>query len=289
MIRVVSWRSNSSVAFPWMWSAAFGWWSMVTMTIGSVVFQCVAALMMTLGLDRCSITPWIQLLHKTIRSSHLMLILIKIVSGINFWTMPATLCSTTSLATLLACRNARTKKWMSPEGDAKISWIRYIVYDFWESFPRSWGPTCCMLAGWFLGIHWCSWFWWNFAAFRSSLCLLCRGATRGALAAATRLWFCSAHDISQLFFKFHFCRYLCCIATFKVACALSWSSDYMNERNISWILFRQLDHFGHEPEVIFLLGHWNNEGLGCTKRMAVPEIHEALMQIPGCSGFGRHE
>ena len=49
----------------------------------------------------------------------------------------------------------------------------------------------------------------------------------------------------------------------------------MNDRNISWILFRQLDHFGHEPEVIFLLGHWNNEGLGCTKRMAVPEIHEA--------------
>jgi len=42
-----------------------------------------------------------------------------------------------------------------------------------------------------------------------------------------------------------------------------------------------------QPEVIFLLGHWNNEGLGCTKRMAVPEIHEALMQIPGCSGFGR--
>lgn len=82
---------------------------------------------------------------------------------------------------------------------------------------------------------------------------------------------------------------LCGIAIFKIACALSWSSDYVNERHISWILFRQLDHFGHEPEVIFLLGHWNNEGLGCTKRMAVPEIHEALMQIPGCSGFGRHE
>ena len=91
------------------------------------------------------------------------------------------------------------------------------------------------------------------------------------------------------FLKFHFCRYLCGIAIFKIACALSWSSDYMNTRHISWILFRQLDHFGHEPEVIFLLGHWNNEGLGCTKRMAVPEIHEALMQIPGCSGFGRHE
>ena len=148
MIRVVSWRSNSSVAFPWMSSAAFGWWSMVTMTIGSAVFQCVAALMMTLGLDRCSITPWIQLLHKTIRSSHLMLILIKIVSGINSWTMPATLCSTTSLATLLACRSARTKKMNVFRGDSKISWIKYIVYDFWESFPRSWGPTCwCLQVG----------------------------------------------------------------------------------------------------------------------------------------------
>ena len=44
-----------------------------------------------------------------------------------------------------------------------------------------------------------------------------------------------------------------------------------------------------QPEVIFLLGHWNNEGLGCTKRMSVPEIHETLMQIPGCSGFGRRK
>ena len=65
----------------------------------------------------------------------------------------------------------------------------------------------------------------------------------------------------------------------------------MNElqRHISWIFFFQLERFGHQCEVIFLLGHWNNEGLGCTKRMAVPEIHEALMQIPGCSGFGRHK
>lgn len=42
-----------------------------------------------------------------------------------------------------------------------------------------------------------------------------------------------------------------------------------------------------QPEVIFLLGHWNHEGLGCSKRMSVPEIRAALLQIPGCSGFGR--
>jgi hypothetical protein len=40
-------------------------------------------------------------------------------------------------------------------------------------------------------------------------------------------------------------------------------------------------------KVIFLLGHWNHEGLGCSKRMSVPEIRAALLQIPGCSGFGR--
>ncbi|CAK9068800.1 unnamed protein product [Durusdinium trenchii] len=42
-----------------------------------------------------------------------------------------------------------------------------------------------------------------------------------------------------------------------------------------------------QPEVIFLLGHWNNEGLGCSQGMSVPEIHSTLMQIPGCSAFGR--
>ena len=40
-------------------------------------------------------------------------------------------------------------------------------------------------------------------------------------------------------------------------------------------------------KVIFLLGHWNHEGLGCGKQMSVPEIRAALLQIPGCSGFGR--
>ena len=44
-----------------------------------------------------------------------------------------------------------------------------------------------------------------------------------------------------------------------------------------------------QPQVIFLLGHWNNEGLGCSEHMAVPEIHAALLQIPGCASFGRWE
>ena len=40
-----------------------------------------------------------------------------------------------------------------------------------------------------------------------------------------------------------------------------------------------------KPEVIFLLGHWNSAGLGCSKSMSVPAIHETLLTLPGCADF----
>mmetsp|Transcript_55870 Transcript_55870/g.130498 ORF Transcript_55870/g.130498 Transcript_55870/m.130498 type:complete len:294 (-) Transcript_55870:99-980(-) len=41
-----------------------------------------------------------------------------------------------------------------------------------------------------------------------------------------------------------------------------------------------------KPEVIFLLGHWNSAGLGCSKSMSVPSIHQTLLGIPSCAKFG---
>ncbi|CAJ1440540.1 unnamed protein product [Effrenium voratum] len=39
-----------------------------------------------------------------------------------------------------------------------------------------------------------------------------------------------------------------------------------------------------QPQVIFLLGHWNKGGLGCASEMSVPKIHQRLQQMPGCAG-----
>jgi len=37
-----------------------------------------------------------------------------------------------------------------------------------------------------------------------------------------------------------------------------------------------------KPEVIFLLGHWNNPGDGCPNSMSVPSMYETLRTIPDC-------
>eukprot|EP00420_Gonyaulax_spinifera_P006514 CAMPEP_0197922694 /NCGR_PEP_ID=MMETSP1439-20131203/92721_1 /TAXON_ID=66791 /ORGANISM="Gonyaulax spinifera, Strain CCMP409" /LENGTH=463 /DNA_ID=CAMNT_0043545011 /DNA_START=56 /DNA_END=1447 /DNA_ORIENTATION=- len=47
------------------------------------------------------------------------------------------------------------------------------------------------------------------------------------------------------------------------------------------------DYFARaKPAAVFLMGHWNTEGLGCEKDMAVPEVREELMKIPSCAAFG---
>ena len=39
------------------------------------------------------------------------------------------------------------------------------------------------------------------------------------------------------------------------------------------------------PEMIFLLGHWNSGGLGCSNSMSVPSVYDALLTIPECAAF----
>ena len=184
-IKAVNWPRTSSAACRWMWNVASGWWSTAITTIGFAVSQCVADPKMTSGLDRCSTIRWIQLLHKTTRSFHSILILINIASGIGFWIMPATFFSTTSLATSLVCSCAMLcplschtfsiDNWYTWNTDGKLGYI--MLY---------WSSSCS--AGWFLGIYWSSWIWWNPATFASSLRILCRSATRGLQADSQCEW-----------------------------------------------------------------------------------------------------
>eukprot|EP00440_Ansanella_granifera_P028054 gb/GFBE01030478.1/.p1 GENE.gb/GFBE01030478.1/~~gb/GFBE01030478.1/.p1 ORF type:complete len:465 (+),score=107.55 gb/GFBE01030478.1/:1-1395(+) len=41
-----------------------------------------------------------------------------------------------------------------------------------------------------------------------------------------------------------------------------------------------------KPAVVFLLGHWNGEGMGCGSGMATPELRGELLALPGCSALG---
>ena len=41
------------------------------------------------------------------------------------------------------------------------------------------------------------------------------------------------------------------------------------------------------PDVIFLLGHWNQENAGCAVDMETQDVHHAIVTMPGCSGGDR--
>jgi len=47
------------------------------------------------------------------------------------------------------------------------------------------------------------------------------------------------------------------------------------------------DYFDRtQPAAVFLLGHWNTEGMGCEGDMTTPTVREELMKIPSCARFG---
>mmetsp|Transcript_9318 Transcript_9318/g.27382 ORF Transcript_9318/g.27382 Transcript_9318/m.27382 type:complete len:230 (+) Transcript_9318:1098-1787(+) len=40
------------------------------------------------------------------------------------------------------------------------------------------------------------------------------------------------------------------------------------------------------PDVVVLLGHWNDRGMGCEQDMTVPAVRKEILELPGCSAFG---
>ncbi|CAK9031923.1 Hypothetical protein SCF082_LOCUS19839 [Durusdinium trenchii] len=41
-----------------------------------------------------------------------------------------------------------------------------------------------------------------------------------------------------------------------------------------------------KPAVVFLLGHWNTDGMGCTGGMSVPDVRKELLGLSQCSALG---
>lgn len=39
------------------------------------------------------------------------------------------------------------------------------------------------------------------------------------------------------------------------------------------------------PAAIFVLGHWNSDGMGCAHNMSVPVVRRELLSMPGCTRF----
>ena len=40
------------------------------------------------------------------------------------------------------------------------------------------------------------------------------------------------------------------------------------------------------PAATFLVGHWNNGGMGCEQPMDVPDLYDLVAAMPGCDALG---
>eukprot|EP00471_Norrisiella_sphaerica_P007917 CAMPEP_0184493994 /NCGR_PEP_ID=MMETSP0113_2-20130426/27520_1 /TAXON_ID=91329 /ORGANISM="Norrisiella sphaerica, Strain BC52" /LENGTH=519 /DNA_ID=CAMNT_0026879523 /DNA_START=53 /DNA_END=1609 /DNA_ORIENTATION=- len=79
------------------------------------------------------------------------------------------------------------------------------------------------------------------------------------------------------------------MAYFKIGnlAFISYSGAY-DEAEVAPFLEESCAWLGNQTDVVsaFVLGHWNDGGLGCSKGMAVPSVRAKVERVPGCAAFG---